>query len=124
MMQPCFQHKSLYIMRGRRNYRMDMPNLFVKSSSGVGKAALVVLSALLLSFPAFAQDQGPLPAALNRDDDAYNPAKAPVCQGRVIALPPPAQPATKPASPAQSSSGISKDQPSIPVDQIIQKFAE
>jgi len=106
-----------------------MPVLFVIFGSRSGKAAaLIALAALLLSLPAFAQDQGPLPAAPNQDDDAYNPAKAQPSQGRVIALPPPAQPAPKSASSAQSSSGITpgitKDQPSIPVDEIIQKFAE
>ncbi len=102
--------------------------LFVEFGQSGGKAAFVVLAALLLSLPAFAQDQGPLPAASRQDDDAYNPGKVPPSQGRVIAVPPAAQPAPKPASSNQSSSGITsgitKDQPSIPVDEIIQKFAE
>jgi hypothetical protein len=101
-----------------------MPGFFVKFGSGGGKAAFVMVAALFLCIPLFAQDQGPLPAAPNRDDGAYNPATVPVSQGRVIAVPPPAQPAPKPASPAQSESAITKDQPSIPVDQIIQKFAD
>lgn len=109
-----------------------MLGVLVKFGSRSGKAAFVVLAALLLSLPAFAQDQGPLPAASSQDDDVYNPAKAPSSPPRTVAVPPPAQPAPRPVSSGQASSqgssgttpGITKDQPSIPVDQIIQKFAE
>lgn len=65
-----------------------MPGLFSKFGWHDGKAAFVVLAALLLSLPVFAQDQGPLPAASSQDDDVYNPAKVPPSPPRTVAVPP------------------------------------
>jgi len=91
------------------------------SRSYMNVAVGVFIATLLLSFPLRAQDQGPLPGAASQDDDTYNPGRTPPAQQRPLTRPAPA-PAPKPAS--QPSAGISKDQPSIPVDEIIQKFAE
>jgi len=79
------------------------------------RASTLIALATLLSASAFlsaslkAQEQGPLPPP--QGAAASNPTAAPA----------PAPP--KPASPPQSSGGISKTPPSIPVEQIIQRFA-
>jgi hypothetical protein len=70
----------------------------------------MLLAGTFLSLPLAAQQQGPLPPAPPREDA---PASAPEVP------PPPKAPASN-----QTFSGISKEPPSIPVDQIIQRFAE
>jgi hypothetical protein len=69
--------------------------------------AIVLVASAISSAPLKAQVQGPLP-------HPSSPGSPPPS--------PPAATPTKPAAPA--SSGISKDPPSIPVDQIIQRFAQ
>jgi len=73
-----------------------------------------MLVSLFCALPLVAQETGPLTPA------APQP-------GPMITLPspqaPPQPPPPKASAPKQSSSSISKDTPSIPVDQIIQQFA-
>jgi hypothetical protein len=71
------------------------------------RAALIVLACAALSYPLAAQEVGPLPPVPPRDT-------------------PPSPPATLPKAHVSehTSSGISNEPPSIPVDQIIQRFAE
>jgi hypothetical protein len=82
--------------------------------------ALVAFAALCFSLPLLAQQEGPMPSAPSQRE-------FPVSSGQPT--PPQTAPQT-PAAPSDSkqsspaSPGISKEQPSIPVDQIIQKFAE
>src|SRR5260370_18876988 len=75
--------------------------------------AVLTLAVAILVSPVSAQQQGPVPA----------PPASPTAQPA-----PPSQPVTATAAPAakpQSESGtISHEPPSIPVDQIIQKFGE
>jgi hypothetical protein len=85
-------------------------------------AILLSVAALLLCFPAPAQEQGPLqPAAPQEEDYPSQPAprrsSPPPQQARQV--PPPQQS----AAPQPVASGLSKDAPSLAVDQIIQKFA-
>jgi hypothetical protein len=72
--------------------------------------ALMIFAPACLSLPLAAQHQGPLPPAPPRED-------APA--GEPEATPPPKAPGSN-----QTPSGTSKEPPSIPVDQIIQRFAE
>jgi len=78
--------------------------------------------ALLLSLPSLAQEQGPLqPAAPQDEDYPSQPAprrSSPPPQQTRQAPPQQQSPAPKPVS-----GGLSKDAPSIPVEEIIQKFA-
>lgn len=98
--------------------------------------ALALLAALAISAPLSAQEQqGPLAGAppQNEDDVPLASASRPAPPPRQIAstpvahaaaAPAPAAAATSPASPRQSSGGgLVKDTPSIPVEEIIQKFA-
>jgi hypothetical protein len=83
---------------------------------------LLSLAAFSLSLPSLAQEQGPLqPAAPQEEDYPSQPAprrtSPPPQQARQV---PPQQ---QSPAPKAVSSGLSKDAPSIPVDQIIQKFA-
>lgn len=87
-------------------------------------AALAVFALPFLSVPLPAQEQGPLPAAApqNEDDVPLQPRQSP--PPRQVAAASPAQPARAPLSPRQSSGGgVVKDTPSVPVEEIIQKFA-
>ncbi len=93
-----------------------------KIRARIYSAFLLCAAASILSMPVIAQEQGPLQPAAPRDDD-YPSQPAP------RRSPPPPQ-ETRQAPPQQSSpagrtvsTGLSKDAPSIPVDQIIQKFA-
>jgi hypothetical protein len=94
-----------------------------KSRRRVNSLALLSLAALFFSLPVLAQEQGPLrPAAPQEEDDPSQSAP------RRSSPPPPQEtrqaPAVeKSAAPRPVSSGLSTDTPSIPVDQIIQKFA-
>jgi hypothetical protein len=91
---------------------------FRKLKARAAVTALVTFAGLSFSLPLRAQKQGPLPPASPQDD---YPASTPR-----------ATPPTSSASPSspkasdtkQSSPGISKGPPAIPVDQIIQRFAE
>jgi hypothetical protein len=77
----------------------------------------MTFSALCFSLSLLAQQEGPLPPAHPQEEIPASPPRA-------IPPQPAAQtPATPPDS-KQSSSGISKEPPALPVDQIIQKFAE
>ena len=83
---------------------------------------LLSLAVFFLSLPSLAQEQGPLqPAAPQEEDYPSQPAprrtSPPPQQARQL---PPQQ---QSPAPKAVSSGLSKDAPSIPVDQIIQKFA-
>jgi hypothetical protein len=82
---------------------------------------VVTLSALFLSVPALAQQQGPLQPAAPQAEDYPSPAS------RQSAPPPQERRQTPPQQQSQAprpvSSGLSKDAPSIPVEEIIQKFA-
>jgi hypothetical protein len=75
------------------------------------RAALAALMAahLFFSLPLLAQQQGPLPVSLPRAEISASPPQS---------IPPKASDSTR------SSSGISKEPLAIPVDQIIQRFAE
>jgi hypothetical protein len=85
-------------------------------------AALTLLAAMFCSIPLNAQEQGPLPAAAPQDEDSVPLTPRPSTPPRQIAAAPVE---SAPASPRrQESSGtLTKDAPSIPTDQIIQKFA-
>jgi hypothetical protein len=90
-------------------------------------AALCAVAALwLLAAPLKAQEQqGPLPAAApqTEDDAPLPPMRTP--PPRQVAASPAPEPAARAARPAApQSEQISTAPPSIPVDQIIQKFAE
>ena len=92
-----------------------------------------LFAVLAISAPLFAQEQqGPLAGAPPQNEDDVPLAPRPVQPARQVASSPVARPsatpapaaaAAPPASPRQSSGGIVKDTPSIPVDEIIQKFA-
>ena len=79
--------------------------------------ALMTFAALCFSLPLLAQQEGPLPSA---PPQKGIPASSP------RATPPQPAPQTlaTPPDSKQSSSGISKEPPALPVDQIIQKLAE
>ena len=87
---------------------------------------VVLLAALALCAPLSAQEvQGPMPGAPPQNEDNIPLAPPPAVQTRQVAAAPAPRPVAQPApaSPRQSSGGIVKDPPSIPVDEIIQKFA-
>jgi hypothetical protein len=89
--------------------------------ASAASAVLFLCAASLFSLPAFGQEQGPLQGAAPQSED-YPSIPAPRQDApppRQIRQAPPPQAAPRPAS----SEGLSKDPPSIPVDQIIQKFA-
>src|ERR1700732_247017 len=93
---------------------------FRKLKARAAVTALVTFVGLSFSLPLRAQKQGPLPPASPQDD---YPASTP----RPGPAPPtsPAPPSSPKASDTkQSSPGISKGPPAIPVEQIIQSFAE
>jgi hypothetical protein len=82
--------------------------------------ALMTFAALCFSLPIIAQQEGPLPSTPPRTESPTSAPRATPPQ------PAPQTPATPPNSKQSmsSSSGISKEQPALPVDQIVQKFAE
>jgi hypothetical protein len=84
--------------------------------------ATLLLAAMFLSVPLSAQEQGPLPAAAPQDEDSAPLTPRPASAPRQLAASP-AQPTAAAASRQASGAAISKDAPSIPVDQILQKFA-
>lgn len=89
--------------------------------ASAASAVLLLLATSLFSLSAFGQEQGPLQGAAPQSED-YPSIPAPRQDApppRQIRQAPPPQAAPRPAS----SEGLSKDPPSIPVDQIIQKFA-
>jgi hypothetical protein len=77
----------------------------------------MTFSALCFSLSLLAQQEGPLPPAHPQEEIPASPPRATPPQ-------PAAQTPATPPDPKQSSSGISKEPPALPVDQIIQKFAE
>jgi hypothetical protein len=87
-------------------------------------AAFALLAGLFLTRPLLAQEQGRLAPAAPRDDENVRlPTREP-SPARQLAANSPAPPAPAAAAPRQDSgSGLVKDTPSIPVEQIIQKFA-
>jgi hypothetical protein len=89
---------------------------FTKSRTRVIATVLMTLAILCFSRSLLAQQEGPLAPATPEDE---TPVRSPRAA--------PAQPApqTRASTPnsRQSSSGISKEPPAIPVDQIIQQFA-
>jgi hypothetical protein len=91
---------------------------FTKLRTRVVVTALLTFAGLFFSLPLLAQQQGPLPPAPPQDD---YPASLP----RPTPPTTPAPPTSPGASdPKQSSAGLSKEPPSIPVEQVIQGFAE
>jgi hypothetical protein len=94
-----------------------MSERFTKISARATVTALLTFVSLFFSLPLLAQQAGPMPAAPPQESIPASPPRATPPQ-------PAAQtPATPPDS-KQSASGISKEPPALPVDQIIQKFAE
>src|SRR5215831_18162342 len=91
-----------------------MHNFFLRPRARFPLAA-VFLAASISAAPAFAQTQGPMrpPPPQDEPADASPQTTAPPAQN--------AQPPK--AATEQKSSGITHEQPAIPVDQIIQKFA-
>src|ERR1700676_4683387 len=83
----------------------------------------LLLAAMSVSIPLSAQEQGPLPAAAPQNEDSVPLTSPPASSPRQVSASP-AQPA--PTAPPRQASGaaISKNAPSIPVDQIIQQFAQ
>lgn len=94
--------------KGMRKVRLDVPGSFTEF--GLRAAALAAFFSLFCALSLVAQETGPMaPAAPRGGVTAAPPAQAP----------PPAKPSAPKPEPA-----ISKDPPSIPVDQIIQQFAQ
>jgi hypothetical protein len=92
------------------------------SLKGARAAVLILMAftALYFSLPLLAQQDGPMPGAPSQREF---PASATQATSSQAAPQTPATPQdSKQSSP--SSPGISKEQPAVPVDQIIQKFAE
>ncbi len=87
-------------------------------------AAFALLAGLFLTRSLLAQEQGRLAPAAPRDEENVRlPTREPP-PARQLAANSPAPPAPAAAAPRQDSgSGLVKDTPSIPVEQIIQKFA-
>lgn len=102
----------------RRNHAFQLSFGALLKQARVPVTSALILAAFCFSLPALAQD-GPLTGASPQDD--YPAAGTPR-----TAAPRPApqqQPAAAPPSSDHSSSGISKDPPALPIDQIVQKFA-
>src|SRR5713101_3495981 len=78
-------------------------------------AALMLFSGTFLSLPLIAQQDGPMSVPPPPPPRAQTPRIPPA------PTPPPPQ---KVATRRQSSSGISNQPPAIPVEQIVQRFAE
>ncbi len=89
---------------------------FTKYGPRAVTMALLTFAVFCFSLPLFAQQEGPLAPASPEDDTPVRPSRAA-----------PAQPVpeirVRPPDSRQSSSGISKEPPAIPADQIIQQFA-
>jgi hypothetical protein len=86
---------------------LDILERFAKCRARAAAAAFLAFAALFCSLSLTAQQVGPLPPAPSRTD---------------VPAPPPPPP--KAADSKPSSSAISKEPPAIPVNQIIQQFAE
>jgi hypothetical protein len=84
-------------------------------------ATLVAVTALCLCLPICAQQTGPLTPAAPQDDYPATAPRTPLAPQAPKSPPPPAPPKAPDSKP--SGSTISKEAPSIPVDQIIQQFA-
>jgi hypothetical protein len=80
--------------------------------------ALMTVAALCSSLPLLAQEEGPLPPGPPQEEMPVSPPRATPPQ------PAPRPPAPPPPDSQHSSSGISKEPPALPVDQIIRGFAE
>ncbi|MGD0957730.1 MAG: hypothetical protein ABR953_13015 [Candidatus Acidiferrales bacterium] len=91
-------------------------NISLKGAQAI-VTALVTVATLCFSPPFLAQQEGPLPPAPPQEEIPASPPRA------IAPQPAPQPPATPPDS-KHFSSGISKEPPALPVDQIIQKFAE
>jgi hypothetical protein len=89
----------------------------LKRAGGLA-AALTTVAALCSASPALAQENGPLSGAPPQDDYSIGTRRA------TLPPRPAAPPPAKAPNSDQSSPVISKDPPALPVDQIIQKFAE
>lgn len=95
----------------------DIAQSFTNSRVRAGLATLIAFVIVsCLAPPVLGQEPGPLPPAPPQEE-------APVSTPPPAAAAPPAEPA-KASSSGQPQSAISNEPPSIPVDQIIQKFAE
>src|ERR1700683_4776809 len=81
--------------------------------------ACVLLAGAFLSIPCAGQEVGPMPGATPQYEPATQPDAKPPTGKSAAAAPVPKSPDA-----AHRSSGISKEPPSIPADQIIQQFAQ
>jgi hypothetical protein len=95
--------------------RHDISQRLAKRKARVLPLACVLFAGAFFSLPLAAQEEeGPLPGA----PPQYEPAPQPQVR------PPEAAPPRKAPEVEHHSSGISKEPPSIPADQIIQRFAQ
>jgi hypothetical protein len=107
--------KFLYLKIGgaarkpRSNLLVDSPEDFTKFRTRAALSLILTLAGLCVSPPLLAQQPGPLDPLPGPADVAAGTrqAKTPIAAG-----------------PGQSSSGISTEPPALPVDQIIDRFAE
>src|SRR6266849_230198 len=81
-----------------------------KKQMKIGVGALLLVGGMVFALPLASQHQGPLPPPPQRADD---PASAPA-----------AVPAMTSATRREASSHITNEPPAMPVEQIIQKFAQ
>ena len=94
--------------------RHDISGRLAKNTTRVLPLVCVLFAGALFSLPLAAQEEGPLPGATPQ----YEPIPQPE------PTPPEAVPPRKAPEVEHRSSGISKEPPSIPADQIIQRFAQ
>jgi hypothetical protein len=93
---------------------LDISENFYRFRASAALKALLAFAAIFASLPLLAQQQGALPPTPRQDEIPASPQGMTPSQS----LPPQASGST------QSSSVILKESPAIPVDQIIQRFAE
>lgn len=96
--------------KGQEKVRNDVSKWFRKFSRRAVATAVVFFAGPILSFPLAAQQEGPLRPPPPRADSPVRAQEKTVPQ--------------KVAVPMQSSAGISNQPPTLPVEQIIQRFAE
>jgi hypothetical protein len=100
----------------REKHNRPLPRSFGSSQEArTTVAALMALAALCFSLPLLAQE-GPLPSTPPQAEIPASPARATPPQ-------PAPQASATPAVSRKSSSGISKEPPALPVDEIIRTFA-
>jgi hypothetical protein len=110
------------VPRGLTKLHRGFHNFLVQN--GLKASLFLTLAALLFCAPLRAQEtSGPLAGTVpqTEDDTPLPPVQIPAPR-QLAAAPAPQPPPARPALP--QSDQVSKDAPSVPVDQIIQKFAE